>query len=998
MNNLHEVLALILDSGRGFRRLDSRKSYPASLKQLNGQRVIDWTLSALKTLKVNDITFLGGYHVEKVVLQHPEFRYMFHPGWEEEGECSGLKKCLNAINQSIVIIPGLSIIRSSALIKTAAEFPKTINFSFSKQDPETCLLAYIPKNHIPRIKKITSAICAENPGASLTDLYYDLKKKKPDLTKKINLENDATSIANRADLAHFILGTKAQTLARLKQVVSHGFIEDQYVFLVKEWQSNPNIILSTISQKFMQDEYIIIRSSTQSEDSWHNSNAGKFISILNIHPHQQGKLKKCIEKVINSYPKQNLLNQEVLIQPQLTSVSLSGVIFTRDLNTGAPYYTINYDKSTKTDSITSGSAANHECITMHRETNISDEAPAWLHRLIESTREIEELLCYDCLDIEFAVSTDQSIHIFQVRPLVATSSLKSADDQDISEELERIKQFFNAHQNKMPHLFGNRTFFGNMPDWNPAEMIGSHPKPLAYSLYNTLITLETWKKARVLIGYQDIPECPLMVNFCGQPYIDIRSSLNSFLPASLDKNISEKIINFQLNKLENNTHLHDKIEFSISITCLSFDFNENIDELKKSGFSKSERNIIFDSFSQLTNNIIKSQSYSIEKLTNEISHLSESRDLLQQVTKGSNIDLILIYMLHVHQALKKHGVLPFSILARYGFISMSILNSLKGRIFKDNDEYDNFLAGIPTVASEISSEIHKVRNSQNRENHFLNQYGHLRPGTYDICSLSYKERPDLYIRNTNPISNSERNIIDPTAFFNRNKLSIKALLQEYNFEISFNQLTSFIIKAIIAREKAKFEFTKSISMLLEAINRIGELVGISRSDLAFLTIEDFLQSATASRSAAWSSELAKKINHNKKRFKLTESIKLPGLICSSKDITFFKLETSKPNFITSKTTVSSVKKLNGNPPHNPKELKNKIILIENADPGYDWIFGYPIKGLITKYGGAASHMAIRAAEFSLPAAIGCGEKIFRQLVGEPTIELDCLNHQIKIIK
>ena len=25
-------------------------------------------------------------------------------------------------------------------------------------------------------------------------------------------------------------------------------------------------------------------------------------------------------------------------------------------------------------------------------------------------------------------------------------------------------------------------------------------------------------------------------------------------------------------------------------------------------------------------------------------------------------------------------------------------------------------------------------------------------------------------------------------------------------------------------------------------------------------------------------------------------------------------------------------------------LKNKLVLIENADPGYDWIFGYKIKG------------------------------------------------------
>ena len=36
-----------------------------------------------------------------------------------------------------------------------------------------------------------------------------------------------------------------------------------------------------------------------------------------------------------------------------------------------------------------------------------------------------------------------------------------------------------------------------------------------------------------------------------------------------------------------------------------------------------------------------------------------------------------------------------------------------------------------------------------------------------------------------------------------------------------------------------------------------------------------------------------------------------------------------------------------------------IVLIENADPGYDWIFSKNIKGLITKNGGINSHMSIR---------------------------------------
>ena len=54
-------------------------------------------------------------------------------------------------------------------------------------------------------------------------------------------------------------------------------------------------------------------------------------------------------------------------------------------------------------------------------------------------------------------------------------------------------------------------------------------------------------------------------------------------------------------------------------------------------------------------------------------------------------------------------------------------------------------------------------------------------------------------------------------------------------------------------------------------------------------------------------------------------------------------------------------------------------MIENADPGFDWIFSQNILALITKYGGANSHMAIRCNEFGIPAAIGCGEQRFEAI-------------------
>lgn len=77
------------------------------------------------------------------------------------------------------------------------------------------------------------------------------------------------------------------------------------------------------------------------------------------------------------------------------------------------------------------------------------------------------------------------------------------------------------------------------------------------------------------------------------------------------------------------------------------------------------------------------------------------------------------------------------------------------------------------------------------------------------------------------------------------------------------------------------------------------------------------------------------------------------------------------------------------------EIDDRIVLIESADPGYDWIFSHQLIGLVTKFGGANSHMAIRCAEFGLPAAIGCGERTFEALLKAEIAVLDCESQVIR---
>ena len=121
---------------------------------------------------------------------------------------------------------------------------------------------------------------------------------------------------------------------------------------------------------------------------------------------------------------------------------------------------------------------------------------------------------------------------------------------------------------------------------------------------------------------------------------------------------------------------------------------------------------------------------------------------------------------------------------------------------------------------------------------------------------------------------------------------------------------------------------------------------------------------------------------------LAQLIRLPQL-GDTTGVYIAPFQVSRPNLITNKTVSADAIYLNSESNIEDLDLFEKIVLIESADPGFDWIFAHKIAGLITQFGGANSHMAIRSAEFGLPAAIGCGLKLFEELRHASIIRLDC---------
>jgi len=108
------------------------------------------------------------------------------------------------------------------------------------------------------------------------------------------------------------------------------------------------------------------------------------------------------------------------------------------------------------------------------------------------------------------------------------------------------------------------------------------------------------------------------------------------------------------------------------------------------------------------------------------------------------------------------------------------------------------------------------------------------------------------------------------------------------------------------------------------------------------------------------------------------------------------VQRSAANFVSRKSVEGEICLLSSQET-GPDSIEGKLVCIEGADPGYDWIFSKRIGGLITKYGGANSHMTIRCAELGLPAAIGVGEQLFERLLQSTRVELRCAERVIRAI-
>ena len=119
-----------------------------------------------------------------------------------------------------------------------------------------------------------------------------------------------------------------------------------------------------------------------------------------------------------------------------------------------------------------------------------------------------------------------------------------------------------------------------------------------------------------------------MPHFCGLPYIDVRLSFNSFIPADLEEGLAGRLVDYYIDRLLAEPALHDKVEFEVVFSCYTLDLPQRMERLTEVGFSKNEQQVLASSLRDLTNRIVHSQDGLWRRDAAKIDTLNERREQL----------------------------------------------------------------------------------------------------------------------------------------------------------------------------------------------------------------------------------------------------------------------------------------------------------------------------------------------------------------------------------
>ncbi len=664
-------------------------------------------------------------------------------------------------------------------------------------------------------------------------------------------------------------------------------------------------------------------------------------------------------------------DNEIILHRMYDNLNICGVCYTRDIYYGRPYYMVvyNYVEETKGDNAKIKSRTKWIANNVSRE--FLDES---FMNLIFAARDLEKAIEIQEFSIEFGIDSDNNILVYQIKPMdrLVGSHILMTD-----REFADTKAFAKCNYLDTHHIMSHHAY------WNPSKMIGSEPRPLDYSLFKGILTSGIWGETIKKLGYEDA-EGSLMHRVGNKPYVSIDCLFNALLPSGMDRILRDKIFNYYQNSLTDNRRKHRKVDSAVVFGSYNFSTARRLRKLAHYGFSEEEINCFGESLLELTENIINNYEEIHDQDTEALTKLMITRRKVRELKPGEETNSMKLYsyVSELIEAMRSYCSPGYTRQERCEFIAKGFCTSLVKEKYLKREDIDAFRLSLDTVSSCFKKDFEDYISGKLSWKDFDGKYGHLRISICDIRAHSYRKLySDLEtVREYDSSSKRTSRALD--------REIIEKALKESKLSIDADKLIGFINGASELADSYRFEYAKSIGLLLDIIARLGELIGIDKEDMSYLEIQD-LDAYHSRDSYVMTIEARRNMYH------AYSYLVLPDVIINVGDLDVIDIDEETPDYLTEECVSGDVAYYDGG---HDIDVTGKIVLLSKVTLAYDWIFTKDIKGIITKKDTKDSRIAKRCRELGIPAALGCGEKLFNAVLLMKSIELDCANKRIREIR
>ena len=470
LNNIskNENRFVILGAGRN----KTCAHNPSLIELKPSQSFINWQLGTSQVLACKKVDYVGGYQLDNVRNILPEeIHITYNPQWSTTGALYSLLLLDFSETKSIYvtyndIILDDSYVESIFYNTNDCKLSCLVDQSFPKRygqvayncevitdteggEGEFVGFLYIPLEGINFLRKLQEKKQIYKKEY-LSDLVL-MFKENGIIINYIDCQNNWCDINIPEDKTRLILRGKAKALENLRKIAKKSQYLDQVSFSTLDWIKDQKRVFNQVRQK-IKSKLVVIRSSASLEDNFLASGAGAFESWLGVDLEAFDVFSQAVDKTIASYNTSYNLNDLVLIQPYIKNAQMHGVVFTQTHN-GGPYYIFNYILGNNTEEVTAGTSRDHETFYLYKNAqNIC--IPEHLKKIHEAVVEIEEILGYNALDIEFVIDEDDKCIILQARPQLSHKNACVGNEEALSSAIIKIKQQIEEYQTKTKDLFG----------------------------------------------------------------------------------------------------------------------------------------------------------------------------------------------------------------------------------------------------------------------------------------------------------------------------------------------------------------------------------------------------------------------------------------------------------------------------------------------------------------------------------------------------------------